>query len=389
MYLKPLHRRTFLLGGCAATLALTLGRAQAATPFDDRKLVVVILRGAMDGLAALPKLDDPDIHAHRAQLIDPNARPLAQGFALHSAFSNLESLYRAGEAGFIPAVSGPYRERSHFAAQDLLECGHTTTVGEDGWLNRALQTAPQAYSAVSIGAILPLVLRGPSRATSSWSPPVQPEASDDTLARLIDLYQGDDLLAPSLVAAVKAGQVASGMDGMGGGRARGGAAPYTQLMTAAGKFLAADGGPEIAVVSMEGWDTHASQNLTLNQRFAALDGSIVALRDALGPAWKKTAMIAVTEFGRTVRVNGARGTDHGTGGLAILAGGALKGGHLWGDWPGLAPTQLFEDRDLAPTLDIRAAFKGLLRDHLGWDVNALENEVFPDSASTKQLTGLV
>lgn len=383
-----LRRRSVLLGGGAATIALAAGRTEAATPTEGRKLVVVILRGAMDGLAALPKLDDPHLHAHREALIDEAARPLSDGFGLHSALTNLAAMYGAGDAGFIPAIAGPYRERSHFAAQDLLECGHEQIVSEDGWLNRALQTAPQNYSAVSIGAMQPLVLRGPSAATSSWSPPVLPEASDDTIMRLVDLYEGDDLLAPALSAAIDAREVAGEMDGMGRGRRRGGPAQYAPLMTAAGKFLAADGGPEIAVVSLDGWDTHAGQNNALNQRFGGLDASLAALKKELGPAWSKTAVIAVTEFGRTVRVNGARGTDHGTAGLAILAGGAVKGGRMWGDWPGLAPNQLFENRDLAPTLDLRSAFKGLLRDHLGWDAGALNAQVFPDSAEAPALGGL-
>ena len=384
-----LQRRSLLLGGCAATIALAAGRARAATPTDGRKLVMVILRGAMDGLAALPKLDDPHIRGHREALIDEGARTLGEGFALHSAFSNLEAMYRSGEAGFIPAVAGPYRERSHFAAQDLLECGHERVASEDGWLNRALQVAPAPCAAVSIGAMQPLVLRGPSAATSSWSPPVQPEASEDTIMRLMDLYEGDALLAPALAAAIDAREVAGEMEGMGRRRGRGGPAQYAQLMTAAGKFLAADGGPEIAVVSLEGWDTHAGQNNALNQRFGALDASLAALKTELGAAWAKTAVIAVTEFGRTVRVNGARGTDHGTAGLVILAGGAVKGGQMWGDWPGLAPNQMFENRDLAPTMDLRAAFKGLLRDHLGWEAGALNATVFPDSAEAPALGGMV
>jgi uncharacterized protein (DUF1501 family) len=388
--MQALNRRTLLLAGCAASLISVAPSARAATQASQgKKIIVVILRGAMDGLAALPKTDDPDIRAHRAALIDAKAIPLSDGFALHSAMPQLAAMYKAGEAAFMPAIAGPYRERSHFEAQDLLECGGVKSVSDDGWLNRALQKAPAAYAAVSIGPAQPLILRGAAQNTSSWSPPVLPEASDDTLNRLMELYEGDPVLKASLSAALGADAVAGGMDrsGMGGGR--GGPAQYTPQLTAAGKFLSQPDGPEIAVVSLEGWDTHAGQNGALQQRFTALDNGLKALKETLGETWKKTALVAVSEFGRTVRINGAQGTDHGTGGLAILAGGAINGGHMYGDWPSLKSSMMFENRDLMPTVDARSAFKGLLRDQLGWAANDLDRTVFPDSANAKTMNGLV
>lgn len=387
-----ISRRTLLMGGAVVTVAAVASPALAATSESKgRKLVVVILRGAMDGLALLPKTDDPDIRAHRGSLVDPNAIALADGFALHSAMPGLAELYRNGQAAFVPAVAGPYRERSHFEAQDLLECGGVTQVSADGWLNRALQTAPAGYSAVSIGPVQPLILRGASKATSSWSPAVLPEASEDTLARLMDMYEQDAVLKPALIAAVGDAKIAMGMGGeekgMGGGR--GGPAQYVPLLTAAGKFLAQPDGPEIAVVSLEGWDTHTGQNGALAQRFQALDNGIRAMRETMGAAWEKTSLVAVSEFGRTVRVNGGGGTDHGTAGTIILAGGAIKGGRIIGDWPGLAPARLFENRDLAPAMDARGVFKGLLRDQLGWSAADLDRAVFPDSAGAKAMNGLL
>jgi uncharacterized protein (DUF1501 family) len=390
--LHPLNRRSLLLAGCAASLVTVAPSARAATPQSQgRKIVVVILRGAMDGMAALPKTDDPDIRAHRAALIDAKAIPLSDGFALHSAMPTLAAMYRSGEAAFIPAIAGPYRERSHFEAQDLLECGGVKSVGDDGWLNRALQKAPAAYAAVSIGPSQPLILRGASTRTSSWSPAVLPEASDDTLNRLMELYESDPVLKASLSAAMAdnavAGAMAADRAGMGGGR--GGPAQYVPQLQAAGKFLAQPDGPEIAVVSLEGWDTHAGQNGALQQRFTALDNGMRALKETLGEAWKKTALVAISEFGRTVRVNGAQGTDHGTGGLAILAGGAINGGRMYGDWPSLRPAALYENRDLTPVVDARSVFKGMLRDQLGWAANDLDEAVFPDSAGLNAMTGLV
>jgi uncharacterized protein (DUF1501 family) len=388
--MTQLNRRSLLLSGCAATLISLAPGARADAAAGNRKLVIIILRGAMDGLAALPNIADRDIRAHRAALVDEKAIPLSDGFALHSAMPGLAAMYRAKEAAFVPAIAGPYRERSHFEAQDLLECGEIARVSADGWLNRAMQRAPAAYSAVSIGPSTPLLLRGASVSATSWSPAVLPEASEDTLQRLLDLYEGDPILKPSLSAAVGADMVASGMQSEGnamGGRA--GPAQYVPQLEAAGKFLAQPGGPQIAVVSLEGWDTHAGQNQMLQQRFSALDNGIAALKTQLGDIWKTTAVVAISEFGRTVRVNGGGGTDHGTGGLAILAGGAIKGGRMLGDWPGLKPSALFEDRDLMPSVDARSVFKGLLRDQLGWAANDLDASVFRDSAAAKAMAGLV
>jgi uncharacterized protein (DUF1501 family) len=389
--LNAINRRSLLLAGCAATLITAAPAARAATQQSQgKKIIVVILRGAMDGLSALPKTDDPDIRAHRAALLDAKAIPLTDGFALHSAMPTLAAMYKSGEAAFVPAIAGPYRERSHFEAQDLLECGGVKSVGDDGWLNRALQKAPAAYAAVSIGPSQPLILRGAATRTSSWSPAVLPEASDDTLNRLMELYDNDPILKASLSAALADSAVAGSMTaeraGMGG---RGGSAQYVPQLQAAGKFLAQADGPELAVVSLEGWDTHAGQNNALQQRFAALDNGMRALKETLGETWKKTALVAISEFGRTVRVNGAQGTDHGTGGLAILAGGAVKGGRMVGDWPTLKSAALYENRDLMPAVDARAVFKGLLRDQLGWAANDLDGAVFPDSVNTKAMTGLV
>ena len=372
--MTKLNRRSLLLAGCAVTLvSVAPGARGDTTSAQGRKLVIIILRGAMDG---------------RAALVDDQAIKLSDGFALHSAMPGLAAMYRANEAAFVPAIAGPYRERSHFAAQDLLECGEISQVSDDGWLNRAMLKAPGAYSAVSIGPSQPLILRGAPVSATSWSPPLLPEASEDTLQRLLDLYQDDMVLKTSLSAAVGADMVAGSMkaDGMGG---RGGPAQYVPQLEAAGKFLAQPGGPQIAVVSLEGWDTHTGQNQALQQRFAALDNGITAMKTQLGDIWKKTAVMAISEFGRTVRINGGGGTDHGTGGLAILAGGAIKGGRMLGDWPGLKSSALFEDRDLRPAVDARSVFKGLLRDQLGWASGDLDTAIFRDSAAAKAMGGLV
>lgn len=387
-----INRRTLMFGAAAVSIASVAAPAFASVPESGgKKVVVIILRGAMDGLSLLPKIDDPNIHEHRASLVDAKAVPLSDGFALHSALPNLAAMYQAKEAAFVTAVAGPYRERSHFEAQDLLECGSAHGVMNDGWLNRALQKAPAAYSAVSIGPVQPLIVRGRAEITS-WSPPMLPEASDDTLARLMDLYQKDEVLKTSLTEALGADKVAGKSDpgammGMGGGR--GGPGQYVPLLQAAGKFLSQPNGPEIAVVSLDGWDTHTAQNQNLQQRFTQLDLAIKTLKTTMGETWNKTALFAVSEFGRTVRVNGGQGTDHGTASTIVLAGGAIKGGRMFGDWPTLKPAALFENRDLAPANDARSVFKGVLREQLGWAPSDLDGAIFPDSASARAMPNLV
>lgn len=365
----PLSRRVFLSGVGAVTLMGTGAFAAESRP----KLLLVILRGAMDGLGAVPKLDERSIEAHRGRLIPTDALPLRDGFALSSALKTFHTWFEAGEASVIHAIAGPWRERSHFLAQDLLESGGLKNAGREGWLNRALQQDP-ALSAISIGPAQPLILTG-AAPTSAWSPPILPEASDDTLARLLSLYEGDDLLASALARAIDTNAVASAMSGMD---QKGPPNAYRPSLEGAGRLLAAPGGPDIAIVSLDGWDTHTGQLPRLQRRLRALDDALQGTRTALGPVWANTTLACVTEFGRTVRANGGNGSDHGTASAAFLAGGALKGGKILGDWPGLKPSQLYQDRDLYPANDLHGLFKGLLTDLYGFDRAAL-SAVFPET----------
>lgn len=373
-------RRLFLSGIGAVTVSGLMPGSLAARETTGRKLVIVILRGAMDGLSALPKLDDPYLQEHRPSLIPENPLPLNDGFALHPSLQTLHGMVQAGDGLMMQAVAGPWRERSHFEAQDLLESGTTTQVTRDGWLNRALQQSAAPISAVSIGPAQPLILQGAAEATS-WSPPALPEASEDTTQRLMDLYADDPLLGPALAQAVEVDEIAGGMRMNGRG-----AQNYAAPLAAAGRLMRAEGGPDVAVVALTGWDTHARQSALLNNRFRALDEGVAALKKELGPAWANSMVVIATEFGRTVRENGAKGTDHGTAGLAIVLGGALSTSGVRGDWPGLAPAQLFENRDLAPANDLRALLKGTLQAQLGIDRRNLDTIVFPNSTDVTPLT---
>ncbi len=395
-------RRSALLAGGAMIFAQSAGALTTSAQAGERKFILVILRGAMDGLAAVAPYADPHYRAARGRLaLSPPGEaggvlPLKEGFGLHPNLSFLYEQWLSGALAIVPACASPYRERSHFDAQDVLETGAAKVFGaSDGWLGRALTALPpdMKREAVAISGSLPIVLRGSASATS-WAPSFAPSASEDTLNRLMDLYAGDRILGPALVAAIETNAIAStsGMDAMNGKGRRNGAGAYKGLAEAAARLVAAEGGPAAAVLSFDGWDTHANQgsaNGALALRFSGMDAALRAFKDGLGAQWSKTVVAVVTEFGRTVAENGTGGTDHGTGSVAFLLGGAVSGGKFLGDWPGLAPKSLFEGRDVAPANDLRSIFLTVLQDHWGLSRNSLERIVFPDATGVPSMSGLV
>jgi uncharacterized protein (DUF1501 family) len=361
--------------------------AFAAVPGSERRLVFVFLRGGMDGLSAVPAYGDPQFAARRGDLAVDVLR-LDGTFGLSPHLAEMHKLYGAGELAVLHAAATPYRSRSHFDAQNLLENGTAKPFGRDsGWLNAALE-AGERVGGVALGQSIPLVLRGPAH-VGSWSPSRLPVPDPDLLERLAELYRGDALLAQSFAAAREAQAMMQGREA--GRDAGGGPQVVLTLAKAAGEILARREGPRVASIDFGGWDTHINQvgeysPLTRNLRL--LDRAVAALKDALGPAWQHTAVLIVTEFGRTVAPNGSRGTDHGTGGAAFAAGGAVRGGRVIADWPGLSASALHEGRDLRPTLDLRSLFKAALHAQLGLDEAALETRVFPDSRAARPLEGL-
>lgn len=367
----------------------------------DARLVVVILRGAMDGLAMLPPYGDGRYAKLRGELALPNpgtsegALKLDGLFGLHPAFENVYRLYKNDEALFVHALASPYRERSHFDGQDVLENG-VNSAGErrDGWLNRAITPLAGALgneAAIALSQNTPLILRGDNSVTS-WAPSQLPDADEDTLRRLEALYAQDEFFRVRLAQALESQEIAGtmGNEADAGGRRRRGneAAQLRSTMRQAAKFLSADGGPQIAVIESGGWDTHANQGSTNGQlanKFIALDQGLAALNDELQDRWSDTAVAVITEFGRTVKVNGTRGSDHGTGSAALLLGGAVAGGKVIADWPGLSEKDLYQGRDLNPTTDMRSMFKSVLLQHIELSESFVERTVFPQSAGAPAL----
>ncbi len=416
----PLHAATRreLLIGSGALFAWAYAPRLARAEGRDPRFLTIVLRGALDGLAAVAPVGDPDwirLRGDNALRLDGTtpALPLDAFFALNPAMPNLHRLYRNGQATIVHAVATPYRERSHFDGQDLLESGYARVGRADsGWLNRALAalapgdrvaTDTNARRSFAVGPITPLVVRG-SAPVLSWVPSRLPPVSEETTMRLLALYrESDPLLARVLEDRINLAALArpEGSDErrpqdmppvvqIGNiGQVR---AYFAEAAGAAAKFLASPDGPRVGALALDGWDTHVNEgavNGRLSALLGALDAAIAAIETNMGAAWRETVVALVTEFGRTARINGNEGTDHGTATVALLAGGALKGGRVIADWPGVKESSLYQNRDLKATTDLRAVLKGVLKDHLRIDERALAASVFPGSGDLQPMQGLL
>ena len=382
----------------AATLAgATLGTwsrlsVAAAPAASNRRLVLLVLRGGMDGLTAVPAIGDPAFAQARGGLAVFPSEPLKldSTFALNPLLPQMYAMYGRGELAVLHAVGLPYRERSHFDAQQVLESGgtrpHELTTG---WLGRALASAG-GLKAVALETAVPLVLRGPTE-VDTWAPSALPDPSADLVARLEVMYRNDAVLAQALARArglrEDPGMAANPQDMGGGANNAYGRKMAVALATKAAEFL--QRGSQVAVMEMGGWDSHTNQaapNGATSNNLRTLDAALAALREGLlpGNAWASTVVVVATEFGRTVSVNVNQGTDHGTGGAAFVLGGAV-GGRVIADWPGLAAKDRFEGRDLRITTDLRAALRGVLGEHLQVPRAMLDGSVLPGSAGIKPL----
>jgi len=407
MRLHALSRRELLLGSGTLFAWAHLPKLARAESRDPRFLTI-ILRGALDGLATVAPVGDPDwlaLRAENALTLDGKtaALKLDDFFALNPAMPNLHAMFRAKQAIVVHASATPYRDRSHFDGQDLLESGLPRAgASESGWLNRALtgltsagRVDPRGSRVFAVGPVTPLVVRGPAPVLS-WSPQRVMPASEDTVQRLLTLYRDCDAKLASVLEDNSNLGAAMGQPGtaqkpgiVGPGQVR---AYFADAAGTAAKYLAQPDGPRVGALALDGWDTHFNEGIAqgrLSQLLGALDDALAAIKTNMGPAWRDTVVALATEFGRTARINGTAGTDHGTATIALLVGGALKGGRVIADWPGLKPADLYQDRDLKPTTDLRAVLTGVLRDHLRADEKALAHTVFPGSEAVTPMAGLV
>ena len=390
-----LTRRSALLG---LTAAVSLGRvslALAAAP-TEKRLIVVIQRGALDGMAAVVPYGDPALAGLRGEIVPPGpGQPdglldLGGFYGLHPSLANLHALYAAGEALPVHAVAGPTRVRSHFEAQDCLESGADHRMSS-GWLNRAVAAMPATGAnrpegdAVAIGVSVPLLLRG-SAVVGNWAPHGIGAPPPDLYTQIAALNRSDHLIGPAITEGLRERGFSASV--MADDASEANRYAFPALARHAGELLRAPDGPRVAALEIGGWDTHVAQMPRLRRVLEQLDAGLTGLKEGLGDAWAQTAVLTMTEFGRTARVNGTKGTDHGTGTVAFVLGGAVAGGRVMADWPGLGPGHLLEDRDLMPTTDLRSIAKGLLVHHLGVPASAMA-QVFPSSATAQTASGLV
>jgi uncharacterized protein (DUF1501 family) len=386
-------RRGFLLGS-AATLSLGGTSLQVRAAETDSRFVLVFLRGALDGLDAVPPYGDPNLKVWRPSLVLPDpGRPngladLGGFWGLHPALKTMHALYVSNDMLPVHCVAGPDRSRSHFQGEDMMEIGAETRM-TSGWLNRLAALLPansHCDVAFALGGMPPLVLHGPTP-TTTWDPfQSRPRVSPGFYDNVVAMHANDPQTGPELADGLRERRY---IDGVVSGTSYNGIANgFPRLARVAAKLLAAPDGPRLAELDLGGWDTHFGQRSRMPEPLGTLDEGIAVLRAGLADVWSKTAILVLTEFGRTVRVNGSSGTDHGTGTVAFLIGGAVAGGRVLANWPGLAAGQLFENRDLQPTLDIRALAKGLIGPHFGISAAGLKT-VFPNSDTVIPKAGLL
>ncbi|MFZ5793778.1 MAG: DUF1501 domain-containing protein [Sphingomonas sp.] len=379
-------RRSFIGASVAGALTLALSPRMAfAKAETDKRFVFIIQRGAADGLGIVAPVGDPAFVGARGDLAADfaTAAKLDSMFALHPELSVLGGLYAKKQALFAHAVASPYRDRSHFDGQNVLESGGTSAYQvKDGWLNRLLGVLPPTEAkAIAVSATVPLALRG-RHDVSSYAPSGLPQASDDLMQRVTMLYQGDSQLHALWSEAMNTRQLTSDLAGGGGANA-------AATGALAARLLAPADGARIAMIETGGWDTHTQQRQRLAGQLKGLDAMIAALQTGLGPLWNDTMVLVATEFGRTVAVNGTGGTDHGTGTAAMLIGGGVRGGRVLADWPGLSPAALFEARDLKPTMQLDAFIGGAVAGHFGVDPARTMAALFPETKRVAAVRGLV
>jgi uncharacterized protein (DUF1501 family) len=379
-----LSRRNFLgIAAAGAGAMLVSPHIAFASVATDRRFVFVIQRGAADGLNIVVPYAEPAYATLRGALaIDASSATRLDGtFALHPSLVRTAAMYADHQALFVHAVASPYRDRSHFDGQNVLETGGASPYQmKDGWLNRLVASMPATReNAIAFAPTVPMALRGKA-AVTSYAPSGLPQAPDDLLMRVSQLYDQDAQLRPLWQSAM----TARGLAGDAGARQD----PASLGKLAAG-FLSRDDGPRIAMIETGGWDTHTAQNARLANQLKALDTMLAALRDGMGPSWSKTTVVVATEFGRTAAANGTGGTDHGTGSVAMVLGGSVVGGRVLADWPGLKPGELYEARDLKPTLSLDALIAGVASESLGLDPQRMAATLFGQTAGTQPMTGLV
>ncbi|MBV7259606.1 DUF1501 domain-containing protein [Erythrobacter crassostreae] len=383
MTMNVIDRRTLLSRGMTGSLVIGAGGLSAprlafGQETGSKKLLFVILRGAADGLSMLAPVGDPDFARLRRRSLREyeNARKADSFFAIHPTLENIGQAYSEGEALFVHAAATAYRERSHFDGQNVLETGGSSPFSRrDGWLNRLASLiaakAGRQPKALAVALTMPLALRGDAPA-SNYAPTRGRSASADFMDRVGKLYENDPQLGNLLSQALETREMAGDTE-MRNLR------DYQKTGELAASLMRSEDGAQIGMVELNGWDSHVNQIGVFRRQAGQLDALIGAYRSAMGSEWSNTMVLVATEFGRTVRINGTNGTDHGTGSAAIVLGGGVRGKRVIADWPGLADNQLFENRDLRPTTSLQSVFAGSVSEHLGFGPRETMSRLYQDA----------
>ena len=364
-----MNRREFIYSAPAALFFSGFPNFALASQKKLGRMCIIILEGGLDGIAAVPPIGDRNLPKLRKDLIIENELEINPFFGLHPSLKNFANMLHMNEATIIHAVNFPYNRRSHFEGQNIVESGILKPFSsETGWLGRAMDLSEISGRALSLDT--PLLVRGKQKVENFFPASMKGSRNDSQalLEALRNVYEGDLLETANILSdQIKASQLDF--------RAR----DPVGLATYAGTKMKNSIGPRVSVIRVPDFDTHANQGADKGNHAAQLtivDDVLKALKDTLGDVWSNTIVVTLTEFGRTARQNGSGGTDHGFGSASFLAGGLLNNSRIISDWPGLKSKNLFEDRDLYATVDMRSVCAACLEASFGLEHEQIREDVF-------------
>jgi len=363
-----MERRNFLKGTLGTLYMMaTPNMALPDTKITEKRLLIVLLRGGMDGLASIPPIGDKNLSKIRKDVLVNGADDLDGFFGINPSLKFLGSEYHQGRAAFVHATSFPYTGRSHFDGQNIMETGGEQAYAlTSGWVGRAMNAA--GYSSLSVSLPIPIILRG-NELNSNYFPTnfrkVNPAVYNDVQQMWKEDPQLSGLIEPMMAREID-------LFGAGRGKTR-------ELVSFAAKEMHKPNGPRVGLLEFEGFDTHALQGNEQGhhaQILAELDGVLEAFKRQMGDLYENTVVVTVTEFGRTASENGTQGTDHGYGSAIFLAGGLVKGKQVVSDWPGLSTKNLYEGRDLLMTIDARDVYAEVIKTVFDLNDEDISRDVF-------------
>lgn len=353
-------------------------------------MLVVLLRGGMDGLTAVPPVGDAQYLKLRPQIAVQNTLRLTADFGLHPKLEAMHSMWQAGQLAVVHSTGFQYTGRSHFEGQDIMQTGVMKPyASSSGWIGRAMEQA-KIDSGVAISIPMPLILRGHDKATTQF-PNWMPTLRDQDLTAVVNMWSADPALSPysEVIREANLGKAQGNMNNQSFQDAR----SMRGLARTAAASMRLESGPQVGLIDMNhGFDTHASQGAEQGShadKLRDLDQLMATFRTEMGEQWANTVVLTITEFGRTVAENGTNGTDHGVGSCCFLAGGLVTQAKVYADWRGLEKASLFEERDLPTTIDVSAVYAKVLERVFGLSAKTLVSSGVLEHKASSALNGLL